>query len=92
MAYKGKWGHPGAESRLEENGWYIGLRPFNCTDGTSCWQYKVAKNLFSFTDPQTSYFGWTSKVTPRKRKEFQTRDEALAAARDKIADYARKGL
>lgn len=72
------WGFP-ADRQIEEvNGWLVGVRRFDCEDGTSFYQFKNGRTRWTFDDPTASYHGWISNL-PRKPK-FATREAARAEA------------
>jgi hypothetical protein len=88
-----RWGQPGYEWVHEESGWFIGVRQFTFTDaqGGSVWQWKTARARWAFTDPQSSYIGWSSRShlsTGNRTVECGTREEALASARAHVAALA----
>lgn len=76
MAKKSKWGTTSERRRYANVGdWRIQTEKFNCTDGTFFFRVKFAKNDWAFNDPSASYLNWHSSP-PRKRKEFQSHQEA----------------
>jgi hypothetical protein len=85
-----RWGHPGSSSIMEEDGWFIGLRAFTFTDaeGGTAWQFKTARDMWHFRDPNASSYGWKSRVSSRHRTDFATQEQALAAARAYVTQHA----
>lgn len=79
-----RWGTSRSEVVERVDTWFVGTREFVCDDGTSFWQYKVARNEQAFRDPLASAFGWASKLSPRHRKDFDSRGAARDAAKQVI--------
>lgn len=81
---KQQWGTTSDERKhIDIGDWRIRTRRFNCDDGTFFFQVKFAKNDWAFTDPTASVFNWHSSP-PRKRKQFQSHEEAYNWGREEI--------